>query len=199
MNLIPTSLYWTHEECGFSYFGESTYNLNQIVEAFAMRFFIKKLGSNESGYSGDIPNQRGKFILIPKSEYDFFPPHSTAYLNDMTIVNFITPQGFVIPRKYDWHNAKFHLSTRSDLNRDHDEKRLYRSNSLDNALQLDRNVFFICAKHADGEYCCFAIRKNDALYGYLSSNYDRAQVTSDKKIEDHYNSIFKNVYVSAKS
>tara|TARA_B100000902_G_C27290597_1_gene906910 strand:+ start:2077 stop:2181 length:105 start_codon:yes stop_codon:yes gene_type:complete len=27
-----------------------------------MKFFIKKLLSNESGYSGDIHNQRGKFI-----------------------------------------------------------------------------------------------------------------------------------------
>ena len=114
-----------------------------------MEFFIKKLKSNESGYSGNIPNRRGKFILIPKDCYEFFPQHSAKYHNDITLVNLITPQGNIISRKYDWHNAKYHINSREDLNRDHDEKRIYRSKSLDKDLDLDRDVFFICCKSDD--------------------------------------------------
>ena len=34
--------------------------------------FAKILESNESGYSGDKPNQRGKFILVPNLTGTFF-------------------------------------------------------------------------------------------------------------------------------
>lgn len=159
-----------------------------------MEFFIKKLGSNESGYSGDIPNQRGEFILIPKSCYEFFPEHSAAYLNDITLIDFITPQGKIISRKYNWHNAKYHLD-RPDLKRDHDEKRLYRSNALDNLLKLDRDVFFICSINDDGKYFCFSVKKKDDLYNYLDTKYKRACITQDKKIEDCFDAIFKKTSI----
>ena len=159
-----------------------------------MKFFIKKLNSNESGYSGDKPNQRGKFILIPKTCYEFFPDHSAAYLNDITLVELITPQGKSILRKYDWHNAKHHLGNRPDLNRGHDEKRLYRSNALDDSLGLDRNIFFICSK-IDGKYYCFSINKSENLYEHLFLTYKTPCITEDRKIDDHFDLIFRNVTI----
>ena len=161
-----------------------------------MEFFIKKLLSNESGYSGDIPNKRGKFILIPKDCYSFFPDHSTAYLNDITLVEFICPDGRVISRKYDWHNAKYHLGTRSDLNRDHDEKRLYRSESLDKALSLDRNIFFICSKKSERQYYSFSIGPDNEIYDYLSDKYKRASITKDSKLENLFESLFRDTSFS---
>ena len=102
-----------------------------------------------------------QFILIPKDCYEFFPQHSAKYLNDITLVNFKTPQGNIISRKYDWHNAKYHLNSRDYLSRDHDEKRLYRSKFLDKDLDLDRDVFFICCKSDDNreeyKYKCFSV------------------------------------------
>ena len=56
------------------------------------------------------------------------------------MVNLTTPQGNIISRKYDWHNAKYHINSREDLNRDHDEKRLYRSKSLDKDLDLEVEI-----------------------------------------------------------
>jgi len=158
-----------------------------------MEFFVKKLGSNESGYSGNIPDQRGKFILIPKSCYEFFPKHSAKYLNDITLVDFITPKGNIISRKYDWHNAKYHISSREDLNRDHDEKRLYRSKSLDKDLDLDRDVFFICCKLDNrAEYYSFSVTELDEHYIYLNQNYKKGQIVKDKVID----SIFKEKFES---
>ena len=155
-----------------------------------MKFFVKKLRSNESGYSGNISDQRGKFILIPKYCYEFFPTHSTKFLNDITLVDFKTPQGNIISRKYDWHNAKYHLSSRKDLSRDHDEKRLYRSLSLDKDLSLDREVFFICCKSDYREkYFCFSVTKSDEYYDYLNENYLKAQITEDKTIDTIFSSI----------
>ena len=158
-----------------------------------MKFFIKKLGSNESGYSGDIPNQRGKFILIPKSCYEFFPEHSSKYLNDITLINFITPNGNIIPRKYDWHNAKYHVDSRPDLNRDHDEKSLYRSKALDDDLGLDRYVFFICTKLKDEDkYFCFSVKERDEIYEYLNEKYRTAKVTQDDVLLRVFEELFNS-------
>jgi predicted restriction endonuclease len=156
-----------------------------------MKFFIKKLRSNESGYSGDVPDRRGKFILIPKSCYDFFPEHSTKYLNDITLVRFKTPSGNIISRKYDWHNAKYHTSSRTDLNRDHDEKRLYRSKSLDKDLDLDRNVFFICCNEGDrDEYSSFSVTEENKNYDYLNKKFKKAQIVEDKVIDGIFKAKF---------
>ena len=156
-----------------------------------MEFFIKRLGSNESGYSGDITDQRGKFIVIPKSCHDFFPGHSKKYLNDITLVDFKTPEGNIISRKYDWHNAKYHISSREDLSRDHDEKRLYRSKSLDKDLDLDRNVFFICCKADDrDEYFSFSVTEKDENYDYLNEKIKKAQIVKDKVIDSIFRAKF---------
>ena len=159
-----------------------------------MEFFIKKLKSNESGYSGNIPNRRGKFILIPKDCYEFFPKHQAKYLNDITLVNFKTPQGNIISRKYDWHNAKYHLNTRDYLRRDHDEKRLYRSKFLDKDLDLDRHVFFICCKSEDKsedyQYKCFSVTISDENYIYLNEKFKKPQIVRDKVIEKIFNAKF---------
>lgn len=159
-----------------------------------MEFFIKKLGSNESGYSGDIPDRRGKFILIPKSCYEFFPKHSAKYLNDITLIDFITPEGNVIARKYDWHNAKYHISSREDLNRAHDEKRLYRSKALDKDLDLDRDVFFICCKLDDKpQYYSFSVTESDEDYIYLNENFKKAQIVRDTVIDSIFEAKFRSL------
>ena len=113
------------------------------------------------------------------------------------MVDFITPQGNIISRKYDWHNAKYHVSSRQDLSRDHDEKRLYRSKSLDIDLDLDREVFFICCKLADrAEYHCFSVTKFDEHYDYLNENYKRAQITKDKIIDTIFEARFGSLKIN---
>ena len=64
-----------------------------------MKVFIKKLGSNESGYSGDVADQRGKFILIPKAAIQVFPHLSSTILNDNAIMRFRLLSGEEIERQ----------------------------------------------------------------------------------------------------
>ena len=160
-----------------------------------MEFFIKKLQKNESGYSGKNQNstQRGQFLLIPKNCYEFFPEHSTKYRNDVTLVSLTTPKGNNITRRYVWHNTKHHLNTRPDLKRGHDEKRLYRSQSLTKDLDLDKDVFFICCKKNGGkrDYFSFSVNKLDENYNYLNKKYIQGQIVKDKVIENIYETKFK--------
>jgi predicted restriction endonuclease len=158
-----------------------------------MEFFIKKLKSNESGYTGEIRDERGEFILIPKNCHEFFPPHLVKYRNDITLIDLITPSGDVITRKYDWHNTKFHPE--AGLKRGHDEKRLYRSKALDQSLNLDRDVFFVCTRDPEGQYYCFSITVESEHYDYLDKKYNKATITEDILIESIYETYFSSIKI----
>ena len=125
-----------------------------------MTIFIKKLGHNESGYSGDKPNQRGKFILIPNDALSMFPPLSSTILNDNTIMRFRLLSGEEIATNIVYHNAKFFPSH----TRKHDEVRLYRNSALDSALGLDRGVIVVIVKLDMQLYGIAAIKQNDKDY-----------------------------------
>ena len=126
-----------------------------------MTIFIKKLRLNESGYSGDKPNQRGKFILIPNDALSMFPPLSSTILNDNTIMRFRLLSGEEIATNIVYHNAKFFPSSHA---RDHDEVRLYRNSALDSALGLDRGVIVVIVKLDMQLYGIAAIKQNDKDY-----------------------------------
>jgi hypothetical protein len=114
-----------------------------------MDIFVKILGSQESGYSGDKPNQRGKYILIPQGAYMAFPLLSKTVLNDSKIIKVLTISGASIGLNIVYHNAKYFPSI---LKRDHNEIRIYRNITLDKELSLDRRVVIIMAKTNDSEY-----------------------------------------------
>ena len=161
-----------------------------------MEFFIKKLKSNESGYSGKKQNSdnRGPFLIIPKNCYEFFPEHSTKYRNDVALVSLTTPKGNNITRRYVWHNTKHFLNTRPDLKRGHDEKRLYRSQLLTKDLDLDKDVFFICCKKngSERDYFSFSVDKLNKNYDYLNKKYIKGQIVEDKVVEDIFEAKFKS-------
>jgi hypothetical protein len=123
--------------------------------------FVKKLGSQESGYSGDKPNQRGKYILIAKRFYDFFPYLSKDTLNDQAVITCKTPSGAKVAANVVYHNAKYFPDTHQ---RDHNEIRLYRSSKLDEALNLDRNVIVIASKFDDGTFGFVSVQERDVNY-----------------------------------
>jgi len=125
--------------------------------------FLKLLKSQESGYSGDKPDQRGKYILIPQKALSLFPPLSKQRLNDQSAIICDTLSGASIAVNLVYHNAKFfeHLG----LIRDHNEVRLYRNSALDKQLNLDRYVVvgFLHDKKA-GRYKAFSITPQDKNY-----------------------------------
>lgn len=131
-----------------------------------MNLFIKKLGSNESGYSGDKPDQRGKFILIPNNALSTFPPLSNSTLNDNTIMRFRLLSGEEIATNIVYHNAKFF----PDHFRKHNEVRLYRNSALDNALKLDRDVIVVILQLDLHLYSIASIQPDDKNYS-IFENY----------------------------
>lgn len=119
-----------------------------------MEIFIKTLGNQESGYSGEKPNQRGKYILVPKAIYSTFPVLTKTTLNDTKIIKVITKSGLSIALNIVYHNAKYFPDI---LRRNHDEVRIYRNRSLDVDLSLDRKVVVIFIKLNNGEYAVDAV------------------------------------------
>lgn len=104
-----------------------------------MKVWIKKLGSQESGYTGDRANQRGTYIFIFKQAWDLFPHLTKTTLNDFTGIRLIIlGENQYLGANYVYHNAK-HFP-KSSLKKKHDERRLYRNKALDRSLKLDKGV-----------------------------------------------------------
>lgn len=114
-----------------------------------MDVFVKILRSQESGYSGDKPDQRGKYILVPQAAYSVFPVLSKTVLNDSKVLKVSTKSGASIGLNIVYHNAKYFPSL---LARDHNEVRIYRNVPLDNDLSLDRNVVVIMLQNEQKEF-----------------------------------------------
>ncbi|MEE2737698.1 MAG: HNH endonuclease [Planctomycetota bacterium] len=114
-----------------------------------MEIFAKILQSQESGYSGSRPNQRGKYILVPQECWPFFPDLKEERFNDFKTIVLVLASGDRYAVNYHFNNAKYHLDHLPGHTRDHNEKRIYRNNAIDRALELDRQVIVVLAKHND--------------------------------------------------
>ena len=73
-----------------------------------MEVFLKILGSQESGYSGNKPNQRGTYVLIPNEAWKLFPHLTTSNLHDFKRLNIYVTETDHPDVNYVYHNAKFH-------------------------------------------------------------------------------------------
>ncbi|MUK93026.1 hypothetical protein GNP80_11290 [Aliivibrio fischeri] len=151
--------------------------------------FIKKLQSQESGYSGDKPDQRGKYILIPKGALSLFPVLSKEILNDTKIIKSTFLNSRSIGLNLVYHNAKYFPEIKK---RGHNEVRIYRNTFLDKDLKLDRNVIFVAVKLDNGEYAFDSILPGDSEYGLfekLSSEckekglLDSSEITETSRID----------------
>ena len=155
--------------------------------------FIKKLQSQESGYSGDKPNKRGKYILVPKGASSMFPVLSKEILNDMKIIKSNFLSGNSIGLNIVYHNAKYFPNIKD---RGHNEVRIYRNVFLDNDLKLDRYVIFLAVKLDNGEYAFDSILPDDSeydLFDKLSSECKGKGLLELKDITgtSRINSLFK--------
>ncbi len=131
-----------------------------------MKIFLKKLLSQESGYSGETPNVRGKYILIPKLAWDYFPDLSQGTRNSFCSIRIKQPSGTWLGIIYVWNNTKFFPEVGG---RDHDERRLYRNNSIDESLGLDKDVILGILKsdEASSDYKASSCNPNEGEYKKL--------------------------------
>ena len=97
-----------------------------------MRYYLKKLGSQELGSVRDGRAQRGRYIYISKDDdvLDIFPPLSKTVKNDSSIIPII-PLYNDNPRKvycsFVFHNDKFNQPSGT-----RNEYRIYSNNELEN-------------------------------------------------------------------
>jgi len=127
-----------------------------------MSVFAKKLLSQESGYSGDKPNQRGKYVLVSQANLRFFPFLSSTTLNDAKVINIFLDSGRNIGVNVVYHNAKYFPQSHD---RAHNEVRIYRNTILDADLNLDRGVILVMIKtEKTGSYRAFSVQTEDPLF-----------------------------------
>lgn len=144
-----------------------------------MEVFLKILGSQESGYSGDKPNQRGKYVLIPNEAWNLFPHLTTTNLNDFNSLNFFVSETDHTVVNYVYHNAKFHPSL--GLTRDHNERRIYRNSDLDDFLNLDRLVIFVLIKLSKKDsFFVTSILPSSKNYTYFSNLISKHGTSNSK-------------------
>lgn len=104
-------------------------------------FFIKKLGRQEMGSpvrkeDGTFKFSRGRYILISKEFYSFFPHLSETVLNDSTALPILTDHSDeIVYAQYVYHNSK-HVDTAHVEGQPRDESRIYLNSKLDNGKTL---------------------------------------------------------------
>ena len=126
--------------------------------------FVKILGSQESGYSVNVPNQRGKYVLINKGGLEAFPPLSSSFLNDQVTIRCRLPSGDYIGLHLVYHNAIYFPETHK---RAHDEVRLYRNKEFEEGLNADRGVlvvFYPLPHSPIGNYALLSFRDSDSEF-----------------------------------
>ncbi len=103
-----------------------------------MRYYLKKCGHQELGsVRANGTPQRGRYLLTSMNEnvLSFFPPLTTAQLNDSALIPIIPLYlGEKVYCNYVYHNDKFHGST---VAHPRNEYRLY----LNKTLEEDRLLF----------------------------------------------------------
>lgn len=96
------------------------------------------MGSPERLGDGSLKFKRGRYLLISKEFYGFFPHLSSAVLNDSTALPILTDHSDeIVYAQYVYHNSK-HIDTAHVIGQPRDESRIY----LNNALDKNKTLFF---------------------------------------------------------
>lgn len=163
-------------------------------------FFIKKLGRQEMGSPktdehGKLKFQRGRYMLIAKEFYNFFPRLSTTVLNDCTALPIITDHSDkIIYAQYVYHNSK-HVDTSFVVGQPRDETRIYLNSELDGNKSLFRPgeivVFMRCREGDVQFYVVHVFSKGSSDYSFWdtrlgNSTYAYLEIEDAPTFEKHY-------------
>lgn len=137
-------------------------------------FFIKRLGRQEMGSpvrrsDGTLEFQRGRYMLISKEFYDFFPHLSTTVLNDSTALPILTDHSDeIIYAQYVYHNSK-HVDTAHVVGQPRDESRIYLNSKLDNDKSLFMpNDIVVIMRCRDNGIPFYVLHVFDSISPYYS-------------------------------
>ncbi len=99
-----------------------------------MRYYLKRCGFQELGSVKNGQVQRGRYLLTSKKALDFFPPLSTAQLNDSVLLPIVPLYSAKkVYCTYVYHNDEFHGSL---AKHPRNEYRIYLNKQLENNCLL---------------------------------------------------------------
>ena len=102
--------------------------------------------SQESGYSGGKPNQRGSYISIPKKAWFYFPTFKDKILNPKEYVTFKINEFEYFTLEFVWHNSSLISENLSEKNKNN-ERRIYTSKEFKSSTLIDKSSFLILEKN----------------------------------------------------
>jgi hypothetical protein len=107
-----------------------------MADYFIKRLLRQEMGSPTLKSDGTYQFHRGRYMLIPKEFYSFFPHLTTTVLNDSTALPIVAEHtDEVIYAQYVYHNSK-HIDTAHVEGQPRDESRIYLNAQLDNGKTL---------------------------------------------------------------
>ena len=149
-----------------------------------MKIFVKKINQQEFGYRVGVPNKGGKYLLIPKPFWNFFPDLISSLRNSFSSIRLGLPSGIKVGIFYVWNNtANF---PEIGLIRKHNERRLYVNMQLVNELTLDAGsiILFIKVEKSAADYVAAAVSESDTEYqsllgelnGAVAKEFDESEI-----------------------
>ena len=138
--------------------------------------FAKILRPQESGYSGDKNKQRGKYIYLPKTCWEFFPLLKKDIFNHQSTIKCLLPNKSLIGLNMVYHNSKHHPEIRKNDKKGRDEIRIY-IKDIHELLNLDSGdlmIFIRDLSQKDGFYTVNSFKNKD-------NDFEKLKVF-DKKI-----------------
>ena len=149
--------------------------------------------SQESGYSGGKPNQRGSYISIPKKAWFYFPTFKEKILNPKEYVTFKKNEFEYFTLEFVWHNSALISANLPERKNKNNERRIYTSKEFKSSTLIDKGSFLILGKNENSTftYNLTVINKPDLkyneMYDIFQKNYsenDSFYLSNELKVLD---------------
>lgn len=131
--------------------------------------------SQESGYSGGKPNQRGSYISIPKKAWFYFPTFNDKILNPKEYVTFKVNEFEYFTLEFVWHNSLLISENLSEKKNKNNERRIYTSKEFKSSTLIDKCSFLVLEKNENTSltYNLKVINKSDLRYNEMSDIFQK--------------------------
>lgn len=131
--------------------------------------------SQESGYSGGKPNQRGSYISIPKKAWFYFPTFKDKILNPKEYVTLKINEFEYFTLEFVWHNSSLISENLSEKKNKNNERRIYTSKEFKSSTLIDKCSFLVLEKNENSSstYNLKVINKSDLIYNEMSDIFQK--------------------------
>lgn len=146
-----------------------------------MKYFIKKMLSQESGYSGEKANQRGSYVSIPKKAWFYFPSFKENILNPKEFLTLKKNELEYFTLEFVWHNSKLFPEYKFNKKNRNNEKRIYMNSEFKTSTLIDKDSFLILEKNKNSlhSYNFKVINKSEKSYELISEHFNMSRMAKN--------------------